>query len=1078
MLIATLEQSTRSRNMGAIFNMLEQFRLESYYNQFLQMGVKDERDFLDGVTDEDLHNMGLSHVEKNRFSAMKNFVQRLRAPERQVQTVTPVQKPAESFCLWYTYPKCPERKPIKDMDPTQNTVEDLMLRICFLENVGNTKGVCIYSIDGMPLTDDPFFNKWSFKERHIRNGDVVYAIFTPKENLCETPQILEEKSGESGGTQIIRCHIMLKGYFEVLVDLESDTMDDLIQKLSNESGVPAHVLHYKEKGSNNDTLQKYGISDGSTVSFALSSFPEDIPHDQTFYTNDVVPSVTQTLKGISVVLSSLHAISDQVNATVNELIAYIRELTGCHPLAQSLHQLLCRNETITRNQKIAIIEGLYMLFRGLLPQQGEKVIEDEDVFENSLHCWAHLFYKTKEQTYEHEVYAPISLVSGDGHHLCEPVRVPGVPTVFERADVLQKIKNGVKIPNCTEDPLQESSLQKATDVEKILLSVPRYYTTYPLWIHHDKVSGQNFQVNVQWTFGDMMEELKSLPCLNVTSPLQLKDLGSSRSKLILLSEDNLGVYLSKNKGTLGVINVRNCLIGKVESIDVNVLAARTGDHRDDRDFVTTRTPVEAILVLIDTSSSMEEECFGNADIKKIDVVKELFDNFATRSMAYDFHHVIGLVKFDSMVKTIHTFTENLEKFKVHIRDIEVSGCTLLYDALRRGFRELEKVKARFPDCRLRIICLTDGNDSGSSIEPVAVTSKLLLSNIVVDSILVGKVENNMLHGISNATGGCCFKPQSTKEGLKLFEIETVLSLEQRKLKKTLDESSISESTLTGMFATHGYDEFPETSLPSQINSRVTLTESVLKQKICESKDKRFMEKERRILEELKSLHCDPHPFFKIFPSESDFAFWRILMQGPPNTPYEKGVFELYCHFGPAYPVKPPVVRFVTHVYHCNVNSVGRICHNIFDRNYNAHITMREVLDAVYGLLIIPEPDDPLDSILAEEYLTSRETYEQEAKKRTERHAGKSLEDMKKSLMDPVPQFIPGHLVCPLTNMMFVDPVRTVYGTVYERKAIEEHLRQHQYDPMAGPGHELEMSDITSDRNMKKMVTDFRSQQIQ
>ena len=44
------------------------------------------------------------------------------------------------------------------MDPAQNTVEDLMLRICHLENVGSSKGVCLYTVDGMPLTDDPFFN--------------------------------------------------------------------------------------------------------------------------------------------------------------------------------------------------------------------------------------------------------------------------------------------------------------------------------------------------------------------------------------------------------------------------------------------------------------------------------------------------------------------------------------------------------------------------------------------------------------------------------------------------------------------------------------------------------------------------------------------------------------------------------------------------------------------------------------------------------------------------------------------------------------------------------------------------------
>ena len=61
---------------------------------------------------------------------------------------------------------------------------------------------------------------------------------------------------------------------------------------------------------------------------------------------------------------------------------------------------------------------------------------------------------------------------------------------------------------------------------------------------------------------------------------------------------------------------------------------------------------------------MNKNCYGSVEIKKIDAVKVLFDNFATRTMAYDFHHVIGLVKFATTVKSLHTFTETLEKFKV------------------------------------------------------------------------------------------------------------------------------------------------------------------------------------------------------------------------------------------------------------------------------------------------------------------------------------------------------------------------------------------------------------------------------
>lgn len=47
----------------------------------------------------------------------------------------------------------------------------------------------------------------------------------------------------------------------------------------------------------------------------------------------------------------------------------------------------------------------------------------------------------------------------------------------------------------------------------------------------------------------------------------------------------------------------------------------------------------------------------------------------------------------------------------------------------------------------------------------------------------------------------------------------------------------------------------------------------------------------------------------------------------------------------------------------------------------------------------------------------------------------------KKLVDPGKQLVPPHLICPLTNKLFVDPVETIYGTVYERKAIEQHLKE-------------------------------------
>lgn len=56
------------------------------------------------------------------------------------------------------------------------------------------------------------------------------------------------------------------------------------------------------------------------------------------------------------------------------------------------------------------------------------------------------------------------------------------------------------------------------------------------------------------------------------------------------------------------------------------------------------------------------------------------------------------------------------------------------------------------------------------------------------------------------------------------------------------------------------------------------------------------------------------------------------------------------------------------MYHCNINSSGRICHSILDRNYTTDTRVKEILDAIFGLLLIPEPEDPLDSTIASEYL--------------------------------------------------------------------------------------------------------------
>jgi len=155
---------------------------------------------------------------------------------------------------------------------------------------------------------------------------------------------------------------------------------------------------------------------------------------------------------------------------------------------------------------------------------------------------------------------------------------------------------------------------------------------------------------------------------------------------------------------------------------------------------------------------------------------------------------------------------------------------------------------------------------------------------------------------------------------------------------------------------------------------------------------------KRLLHELRGLVKDEHPAFTIFPTDEDIGFWKILMKGPEDTPYAGGAFLLYANFPSNYPTVAPEIRFITPIYHCNVNPEGRICHSIFDRNYSSTTSVRLILDCVFGLMLAPEPEDPLDSRLAEDYYASKEAYDANAKASTLEHASKSVEELQAELL--------------------------------------------------------------------------------
>ena len=135
----------------------------------------------------------------------------------------------------------------------------------------------------------------------------------------------------------------------------------------------------------------------------------------------------------------------------------------------------------------------------------------------------------------------------------------------------------------------------------------------------------------------------------------------------------------------------------------------------------------------------------------------------------------------------------------------------------------------------------------------------------------------------------------------------------------------------------------------------------------------------------------------VYPCETDMSFWRFVIEGPDGTPYRGGVWLGYLQFSEEYPNAAPSLRLVTPIKHCNINSYGRVCHSIFDRNWTPDTTVNTIFQCLYGLLLTPDVSDPLDSTLALEFYDDSGLYETSIVHHVKRHASKTREDWKNKL---------------------------------------------------------------------------------
>lgn len=136
---------------------------------------------------------------------------------------------------------------------------------------------------------------------------------------------------------------------------------------------------------------------------------------------------------------------------------------------------------------------------------------------------------------------------------------------------------------------------------------------------------------------------------------------------------------------------------------------------------------------------------------------------------------------------------------------------------------------------------------------------------------------------------------------------------------------------------------------------------------------------KRINIELKEMREHPPYNCSAGPLNDDIYIWQATILGPTGSPYENGMFYLRIEFPKNYPFTPPIIYFVTKIYHCNISNEGNICLDILKENWSPALTISKVLLSICSLLNEPNPDDPFIPSIADILKTNKELHDNTAK---------------------------------------------------------------------------------------------------
>ena len=131
---------------------------------------------------------------------------------------------------------------------------------------------------------------------------------------------------------------------------------------------------------------------------------------------------------------------------------------------------------------------------------------------------------------------------------------------------------------------------------------------------------------------------------------------------------------------------------------------------------------------------------------------------------------------------------------------------------------------------------------------------------------------------------------------------------------------------------------------------------------------------KRLQNDYKRLMQEKEFYVYAKPKENNILQWEAVIIGPRDTAWEGATLMLQLDFTEEYPNKPPQVKFLSEMFHPNVDADGRICLDILTNQWTPIYDVHAVLLSIQSLLSDPNPNSPANVEASKLFSESKEQY--------------------------------------------------------------------------------------------------------